>query len=153
MRLSNLKPATGSTSNRKRIGRGNATGQGRTAGKGHKGYKSRSGTKAKLHFEGGQTPMARRLPKRGMGKGKFNHLSSSKKIVQIVNIADLSSLKKKDIDKNTLFNKGLINNVKLPVKILANGNLDVLVNVSVEFFSASAKEKIEKSGGKATSLW
>ena len=153
MRLSNLKPATGSTSNRKRIGRGNATGQGRTAGKGHKGYKSRSGTKAKLHFEGGQTPMARRLPKRGMGKGKFNHLSSSKKIVQIVNIADLSSLKKKDIDKNTLFNKGLINNVKLPVKILANGNLDVLVNVSVEFFSASAKEKIEKLGGKVTSLW
>ena len=99
MNLSNLKPAKGSTSNRKRIGRGNASGQGRTAGKGHKGYKSRSGTKAKLHFEGGQTPMARRLPKRGMGKGKFNHLSSSKKIVQIVNIADLSSLKKKDIDK------------------------------------------------------
>ena len=58
-----LTPSPGSTKDRKRIGRGNASGQGRTAGKGHKGYKSRSGTKAKLHFEGGQTPLARRLPK------------------------------------------------------------------------------------------
>ena len=74
MGLNNLKPAQGATSDRKRIGRGNATGQGRTAGKGHNGYKSRSGTKAKLHFEGGQTPLARRLPKRGMGNGRFNHL-------------------------------------------------------------------------------
>ena len=93
MGLNNLKPAKGSTSNRKRIGRGNATGQGRTAGKGHKGYKSRSGTKAKLHFEGGQTPLARRLPKRGMGKGKFNHLLSLKKNIQIINLNALSSLK------------------------------------------------------------
>ena len=61
-----LKPIKGSVKNKKRIGRGNASGQGRTAGKGHKGYKSRSGTKAKLHFEGGQTPLMRRLPKRGM---------------------------------------------------------------------------------------
>ena len=149
MGLSNLKPAKGSTSNRKRIGRGNATGQGRTAGKGHKGYKSRSGTKAKLHFEGGQTPMARRLPKRGMGKGKFNHLSSHKKDVQILNITDLVKLNIKDIDKNILKDNGLINYTKLPVKILGNGDIDTSINVNVDFFSDSAKNKIEKAGGKA----
>ena len=152
MGLSNLKPAKGSTSNRKRIGRGNATGQGRTAGKGHKGYKSRSGTKAKLHFEGGQTPMARRLPKRGMGKGKFNHLSSHKKDVQILNITDLVKLNIKDIDKNILKDNGLIYYTKLPVKILGNGNIDTSINVNVDFFSDSAKNKIEKAGGKAQTI-
>ena len=123
MKLSNLKPAEGSTSKRKRIGRGNATGQGRTAGKGHKGYKSRSGAKAKFHFEGGQTPLARRLPKRGMGKGKFNHLSSPKKNIQIINLVDL-----------------------------ANGDLKESLNIDVEFFSSSAKQKIEKAGGKAQAI-
>lgn len=153
MELSNLKPAKGSTSSRKRIGRGNATGQGRTAGKGHKGYKSRSGTKAKFHFEGGQTPLARRLPKRGMGKGKFNHLSSSKKIVQIVNLKDLTNLKIKNIDKKVLYDKGLISNISLPVKVLANGDLKDSVNVKVDFFSSSAKQKIEKAGGEAKAIW
>ena len=153
MGLNNLKPAEGSVSNRKRIGRGNATGQGRTAGKGHKGYKSRSGTKAKLHFEGGQTPLARRLPKRGMGKGKFNHLTSHKKIVQILNLSDLAKLDLKDIDKNILKENGLIRYIKSPVKILGNGDLDTSINVNVEFFSDAAKEKIEKAGGKAITVW
>ena len=153
MGLSNLKPAKGSTSNRKRIGRGNATGQGRTAGKGHNGYKSRSGTKAKLHFEGGQTPMARRLPKRGMGKGKFNHLSSHKKDVQILNLTDLVKLNIKDIDKNILKDNRLIHYTKLPVKILGNGTIDTSINVNVDFFSDSAKNKIEKAGGKAQTIW
>ena len=152
MGLSNLKPAKGSTSNRKRIGRGNATGQGRTAGKGHNGYKSRSGTKAKLHFEGGQTPMARRLPKRGMGKGKFNHLSSHKKDVQILNLTDLVKLNIKDIDKNILKDNRLIYYTKLPVKILGNGAIDTSINVKVDFFSDSAKNKIEKAGGKAQTI-
>ena len=153
MKLSNLKPAEGSTSNRKRIGRGNATGQGRTAGKGHNGYKSRSGTKAKLHFEGGQTPLARRLPKRGMGKGKFNHLSSPKKSIKIINLVDLSRLKTKDINKDVLYQNGLIPNINVPVKILANGDIKESLNINVEFFSASAKEKIEKAGGKAQAIW
>ena len=152
MGLNNLKPAEGSISNRKRIGRGNATGQGRTAGKGHKGYKSRSGTKAKLHFEGGQTPLARRLPKRGMGKGKFNHLTSHKKEVQIINLSDLVKLKLNDIDKNILKDNGLIRYVKSPVKVLGNGDIDVSINVNADFFSNSAKEKIEKAGGKATTI-
>ena len=148
MELSNLKPAKGSVSTKKRIGRGNATGQGRTAGKGHKGYKSRSGTKAKLHFEGGQTPLARRLPKRGMGKGKFNHLTS-KSDVQIINISDLESLKIKNIDKKALYKNRLIKNINYPVKVLGNGELEKSINVNVEFFSVSAKDKIEKAGGKA----
>ena len=151
-KLHNLKPAKGSVSNRKRIGRGNATGQGRTAGKGHKGYKSRSGTKAKLHFEGGQTPLARRLPKRGMGKGKFNHLTSHKKEVQILNVSDLAKLNLKDVDKNILKDNGLIKYIKSPVKILGDGDIDISMNVNVEFFSDSAKEKIEKAGGKAATI-
>ena len=148
MGLDNLSPAKGSIKNRKRIGRGNATGQGRTAGKGHNGYKSRSGTKAKLHFEGGQTPLARRLPKRGMGKGKFNHLTSHKKKVQIVNISDIAKLDVKDIDKNILKEYGLIKNIKSPVKILGNGDLEKSINVNVDLFSDSAKDKIEKAGGE-----
>ena len=91
-----LTPASGSIKNSKRIGRGNASGQGRTAGKGHKGYKSRSGTKAKLHFEGGQTPLARRLPKRGMKI--FSKVSRKKHIYQIVNLEDLLNLKVKKIN-------------------------------------------------------
>ena len=83
-----LKPAKGSVSSSKRIGRGNASGQGRTAGKGHNGYKSRSGAKARLHFEGGQTPLARRLPKIGMGRGNFNHLRTNK-MIQILNLSVL----------------------------------------------------------------
>ena len=151
MGLSNLKPAKGSVSSKKRIGRGNATGQGRTAGKGHKGYKSRSGTKAKLHFEGGQTPLARRLPKRGMGKGKFNHLIS-KSNVQIINVSDLESLKIKNIDKKALYENSLIKHVNYPVKVLGNGKLEKSINVNVESFSKSAKDKIEKAGGKAEVL-
>ena len=149
MNLSNLRPAKGSTSNRKRIGRGNATGQGRTAGKGHKGYKSRSGTKAKLHFEGGQTPMARRLPKRGMGTGKFNHLLSLKKRIQTINVSTLNRIKSKDVDKKTLYELGFINNLKLAVKILGNGMIEKSLNVKVEYFSSTAKQKIEEAGGKA----
>ena len=147
MNLSNLKPSKGSTSNRKRIGRGNATGQGRTAGKGHNGYKSRSGANARLHFEGGQTPLARRLPKRGMGTSKFNHLSSPKKKTKIINISDLNILKVKDIDKNLLLEKGIISNINVVVKVLSAGELNSALNVKVNYFSSAAKKKIEDAGG------
>lgn len=149
MNLSNLKPEKGSTSNRKRIGRGNAAGQGRTAGKGHKGYKSRSGTKAKLHFEGGQTPMARRLPKRGMGKGKFNHLLSLKKTIQTINLSKLNLLKSNEIDKKILYDFGMISSLRYPIKILGDGILERSLNVKAEYFSKAAKTKIEEAGGKA----
>tara|TARA_Y100001970_G_C14189275_1_gene834392 strand:- start:207 stop:662 length:456 start_codon:yes stop_codon:yes gene_type:complete len=148
MSLNNLSPAKGSIKNRKRIGRGNATGQGRTAGKGHKGYKSRSGASAKFHFEGGQTPIARRIPKRGLGTGKFNHMQV-KNLVQIVNLGKIQSLGLDKVDVNTLIESGLIKKANNPVKILGNGEISSAVEVHADMFSKSAIEKIEKAGGKA----
>ena len=145
MNLSNLSPAKGSIKNSKRIGRGNATGQGRTAGKGHKGYKSRSGAGRKLHFEGGQTPLARRLPKRGMGNGKFNHLRK-KSLIQVINLNDLNKIGKKDITPELLYDLGIINKNN-PYKILGNGEIEKSVNVSANMFSKKAIEKIEGAGG------
>jgi len=141
-----LTPAEGSTKNRKRIGRGNASGQGRTAGKGHKGYQSRSGTKAKLHFEGGQTPLARRLPKRGM---KIFSKSYRHKIdYQIVNLGELALLKVKKVDSKVLFDKGIIKKVDVPVKILGNGDIKEKMELSFNMFSKTAIDKVEKIGGK-----
>ena len=99
MSLSRLMPAKGSVKNSKRIGRGNGSGQGRTAGKGHKGYKSRSGTKNRFHFEGGQTPLMRRLPKRGFSNYGF------RKEVQIVNLDVLNSLSLDIINPEILVEK------------------------------------------------
>ena len=97
MSLSKLEPAKGSLFSKKRIGRGNASGQGRTAGQGHNGYKSRSGSSKRFYFEGGQTPLMRRLPKRGFS----NHLF--KNSFQIVNLESLNEIKSKKIDNSTLF--------------------------------------------------
>ena len=141
-----LKPIEGSTKKRKRIGRGNATGQGRTAGKGHKGYKSRSGTKAKLHFEGGQTPLARRLPKRGMKI--FSKVSRKKHVYQTINLEDLLKLKVQKINSEVLFKNGMIRKKDVPVKILGRGDFDKKMELSFNMFSKTAIEKIEKSGGK-----
>ena len=142
MSLSNLKPAKGSIKNLKRIGRGNASGQGRTAGKGHKGYYSRSGTKDRFHFEGGQTPLMRRLPKRGFSNYGF------RKVVQIVNLEKISSLDFDKVDSEVLFDKGLIKNVNVLIKILGSGKLEKPIEIIAVMFSKSAVEKIEKNGGK-----
>ena len=142
MNLSDLRPAEGSIKKSKRIGRGNATGQGRTAGKGHNGYKSRSGTKDRFHFEGGQTPLMRRLPKRGFSNYGF------RKEVQIVNINKISDLGVDKVDIDLLFNKGIIKNKEVPVKILGNGDIKKPIEISANMFSKSAVEKIEKAGGK-----
>jgi len=141
-----LSPAKGSLKSKKRIGRGNASGQGRTAGKGHKGYKSRSGTKAKLHFEGGQTPLMRRLPKRGMLL--FSKIHRKKIKYQIVNLEKLSSYNVKKIDIKFLVSKGIIKNQNVLVKILSKGDLNAPIEISAQRFSQTAIEKIEKSGGK-----
>ena len=146
MKLSELKPAKGSIKDRKRIGRGNATGQGRTAGKGHKGYKSRSGASSRLHFEGGQMSLARRLPKRG-----FTNIFS--KEIQIVNVSTIERLGLKKLDIDILYNKGAINKKNIPVKILGNGDISISVEISAHSFSQSAIQKIEKSGGKVIYLW
>ncbi|MDB4125895.1 50S ribosomal protein L15 [Candidatus Marinimicrobia bacterium] len=145
MELSNLKPAEKSVRKRKRIGRGNATGQGRTAGKGHKGYKSRSGSGLRLHFEGGQMPLARRLPKRG-----FTNIFAKK--VQVVNLKDLEKLNLKKIDTDILYDRRVINKQSIPVKILGNGSIKKAIEISAHSFSQSAIDKIEKVGGKVIYL-
>ena len=142
MNLGTLKPAKGSVRNTKRLGRGNASGQGRTAGRGMNGYKSRSGSKSKPHFEGGQTPLSRRLPKRGFSNYPF------KKKFQIINLDQLTKLDLKKIDFDILLKKGLINKKNLPIKILGNGELTSNIEIMADAFSKSAIAKIEKVGGK-----
>ena len=143
MNLGTLKPNKGSTHRTKRIGRGNGSGQGRTAGKGHKGYQSRSGTKNRFHFEGGQTPLMRRLPKRGFSNYGF------RKEIQIVNLDKISSLEIEKVDVRILYEKGLINKTNIPVKILGNGEISKPIEIKANMFSKSAIEKLEKAGGKA----
>ena len=143
MDLGTLKPTKGSISSSKRIGRGNGSGQGRTAGKGHKGYQSRSGTKNRFHFEGGQTPLMRRLPKRGFSNYGF------RKEVQIVNLEKIDSLKIENVDANILHEKRVIKKIDVPVKILGNGDVKNPITITADMFSKSAIKKLEKAGGKA----
>jgi len=143
MNLSKLIPTKGSVKKTKRIGRGNGTGQGRTAGKGHKGYQSRSGTKNRFHFEGGQTPLMRRLPKRGFSNYGF------RKEVQIVNLDRIINIGANKINPDVLFEKGIIKSTSYPVKILGNGAIEKSLEITADMFSKSALEKIEKAGGKA----
>ena len=143
MDLGTLKPTKGSISSSKRIGRGNGSGQGRTAGKGHKGYQSRSGTKNRFHFEGGQTPLMRRLPKRGFSNYGF------RKEVQIVNLEKIDSLKIEKVDAHILHEKGVIKKIDIPVKILGNGDVKNPITITANMFSKSAIRKLEKAGGKA----
>ncbi len=144
MDLSTLTPAKKSVKGKKRIGRGNASGWGRTAGRGNKGYKSRSGSKSKLHFEGGQTPLMRRLPKRGFSNYHF------KKEFQIVNLNQLADITVDSIDFEVLYNHGVINKKMIPVKILGNGEIEKKIEITADAFSQSAIEKIEKAGGTVT---
>lgn len=144
MDLSSLTPAKKSIGKKKRIGRGNASGWGRTAGRGNKGYKSRSGSKSKLHFEGGQTPLMRRLPKRGFSNYHF------RKEFQIVNLNQIAELDIDTINFEVLYKKGIINKRMIPVKILGNGQLEKKIDITADAFSQSAINKIEKSGGKVT---
>jgi large subunit ribosomal protein L15 len=142
MDLSNLKPANGSTKNRKRLGRGPGTGQGKTAGKGHKGQKARSGGSVKAGFEGGQMPLQRRLPKRG-----FTPLN--KKVYALVNLRDLQDNFEAGsvIDLEALGKAGLIQKVFDGVKILGDGDIDKALTVKAHRFSKSAEQKITAAGG------
>ena len=143
MELSNLRPAEGSVhSDNFRRGRGHGSGNGKTAGKGHKGQKARSGA-PRPGFEGGQMPLYRRLPKRGFKN------RNTKDIVAI----NLGALEVFDngttVDVNALIEKGIVKNPRDGVKILGNGEFTKKLDVKVDAFSASAKEKIEALGGKA----
>lgn len=146
MKLHELKAAPGSTKAPKRKGRGTATGQGKTAGRGQDGQKSRSGGGVRLGFEGGQMPLYRRLPKRG-----FTNIWGTS--YATVNVGDLSKFDDgADITKEALIEKKLIRRNSGLVKILGDGELDKKVNVKANKFSKSAKEKIEKAGGKVEEI-
>jgi large subunit ribosomal protein L15 len=141
MQLNTIKPAAGSTKNRKRIGRGVGSGHGKTATKGHKGQKARSGGSIKPGFEGGQMPMHRRLPKRG-----FTPLT--KKEYALVNLRQLDAFEAGSvIDLEALIKGGMVSSVKDGVKILADGELTKALTVKAHKFSASAIEKIQAAGG------
>ncbi len=143
MELSNLRPVAGSThGDRFRKGRGHGSGNGKTAGKGHKGQKARSGA-PRIGFEGGQMPLYRRLPKRGFTN------RNTKEIVAI-NVSALERFEDgATVDVNTLIEAGVIKKPRDGVKILGNGELTKKLNVKVDAYSASAKEKIEAVGGTA----
>jgi large subunit ribosomal protein L15 len=146
MQLDSMKPAPGSRTKRKRLGRGPGSGLGKTSGKGHKGLLARSGGTNSPGFEGGQMPLARRLPK--FGFKNFNRVA-----YQVVNLGDLAARFEADevVDHETLKARGLANR-NLPVKILGKGTLDRVLIVRVDAFSASAKAAIEQAGGRADTL-
>jgi len=145
MKLNSISPLPGSTKTRKRVGRGHGSGLGKSAGRGDKGAGQRSGFKRRAWFEGGQMPLARRLPMRGF-KNIF------KKEFQIVNIDSIEALGLEKVNAQTLMDNGLIRSALKPVKILGNGDVKSKINLTATVFSKSAKEKIEKAGGTATEL-
>jgi len=131
---------------RKRIGCGIGSGHGKTSTKGHKGQRARSGKQVRQGYEGGQTPLYRRLPKRG-----FSH-EAFRKIYAIVNVEQLSKLDEKEITPELLLKKGVIHELHSGLKVLGNGDLKKVLTVKAHFFSASAKTKIEAKGGQAVVL-
>jgi large subunit ribosomal protein L15 len=148
MDLNSLKPAEGSTKNRKRIARGTGSGRGGTATRGHNGAKSRSGYKSKGGFEGGQMPLQRRVPKFGFtNPNRIEH--------QGINLDTLQELADKlgvdTIDRQVLLDNGLVQKNDL-IKILGRGAVTSKVNVTAHKFSATALEAIEKAGGTVTKL-
>ena len=143
MNLGKLKPAEGSKDKAFRRGRGHGSGNGKTAGKGHKGQNARSGGGVRPGFEGGQTTLYRRLPKRG------HTVRNSKEIIAI-NLRLLNVFENgQTVDIAALQAKGLVSNPRDGVKILGNGDIDKKLTVKVHQFSKSAVEKIEAAGGKA----
>jgi len=143
MELHELAPVVGSTHVAKRKGRGTASGNGKTGGRGHKGQKARSGGKIRIGFEGGQMPLARRIPKRG-----FNNVFAKR--YTEVNVAALNAFEDgEEVTAAALTEKGIIRDCQYGVKVIANGTLTKKLTVKAAAFSANAKEKIEQAGGKA----
>ncbi|MCR5523226.1 MAG: 50S ribosomal protein L15 [Clostridia bacterium] len=144
MKLHDLSPAAGSVKERKRIGRGPASGQGKTAGKGHKGQLARAGRGMRAGFEGGQMPLQRRIPKRG-----FNNIFATE--LAIANIATLDKYFEDGatVTVEDLLEKGIIKKTLDGVKILGRGEITKKLTVQANAFSETAKSKIEAAGGKA----
>lgn len=146
MELNSLRPALGSTKNRKRIGRGPGSGHGKTATKGHKGQKARSGGSIKAGFEGGQMPLQRRLPKRG-----FTPLTRTE--YAIVNLKQLNAFEDGSvIDLLSLLEMGIVKKGLDGLKILADGHLERSLIVKAHRFSGAAKDKITAAGGTIEEL-
>jgi len=141
MKLGELKPAVKKTT-RTRVGRGSGSGLGKTSGRGHKGQKARSGGGVRRGFEGGQTPLYRRLPKRG-----FTNIHA--KNYTEVTLKMLNKSEATDVTAETLLAEGIIGKINDGIVILATGKLDKKLNVKANRFTASAKEQIEALGGKA----
>ena len=138
-------PAGGGVKEKKRVGRGQASGTGKTAGRGGKGQKARTGNMNFIGFEGGQMPVQRRLPKRGFS-------NPFRVEYALLNVGDLESLNLAEVDLDKLVESGVIKVRKDGLKILGDGELTKAVSVKAHKFSASAKEKIEKAGGKAEEI-
>ncbi|MGD8703809.1 MAG: 50S ribosomal protein L15 [Desulfosarcina sp.] len=142
MRLNDLAPEKGQRKNRKRVGRGVASGSGKTAGRGNKGQNARSGGGVRPGYEGGQMPIHRRLPKRGF-KNRF------KKIFAIVNVQDLNRFDADSVvDEVAFIKSGLVKGDRDGIKILGKGDVTVPVTVRINKISESARQKIEAAGGK-----
>ncbi|MCK6255209.1 50S ribosomal protein L15 [Fictibacillus enclensis] len=142
MKLHELKPAEGSRSTRNRVGRGIGSGNGKTSGRGHKGQKARSGGGVRPGFEGGQNPLARRLPKRGF-------TNPTRKEYSIVNLEKLARFEEgTEVTPELLIETGVVSKENSGIKVLGNGKLGVKLTVKAHKFSASAKEAIEAAGGK-----
>ncbi|OIK12007.1 50S ribosomal protein L15 [Peribacillus sp. B-H-3] len=142
MKLHELKAAEGSRKERKRKGRGIGSGNGKTAGKGHKGQNARSGGGVRLGFEGGQTPLFRRLPKRG-----FTNIN--RKDYAIVNLDVLNRFEDgTEVTPALLIETGIVSKEKAGIKILAKGNVEKKLTVKAHKFSSAAKEAIEAAGGQ-----
>jgi len=144
LKMNNLRPAPGSHRETKRLGRGTGSGQGKTGGHGSNGDKARSGAYQKFYFEGGQTPLTRRIPKVGFH-------SPFKKEYQIVNVGALeeADLGGSEVTAEALRKLGLIHEAGKPVKVLGKGELTKALVFRVDAYSKSAKDKIEKAKGKA----
>ena len=144
MMLHELKPAAGSNKAAKRKGRGHGSGNGKTAGYGHKGQKARSGA-TRPGFEGGQLPLQRRLPKVGFNNSVFATVYSTIKVSDLERCFEANAV----VDEAALVAAGLVKKTNDGIKVLGNGELTKPLTVELAAFTASAKEKIEKAGGKA----
>ena len=141
MKLGELRPAV-EKKDRKRLGRGIGSGNGKTSGRGHKGQKARSGGGVRRGFEGGQTPLYRRLPKRGFTNRNSKNYTE-------VTLTMLNKSKATDVTAESLVEEGIIGKINDGIVVLATGKLEKKLNVKANRFTATAKEKIEALGGKA----
>jgi large subunit ribosomal protein L15 len=143
MKLNELSPAPGSTQSKFRKGRGNGSGNGKTAGRGQKGQKSRSGGGVRVGFEGGQMPLARRVPKRG-----FNNIFA--KPLNAINVSAFNRFEDGEtVNAAKLLSAGVLSKCEYGLKVLGNGELTKKVIIEATAFSETAKQKIEAAGGKA----